>query len=68
VCLIDPPIIEVCEKNFVGIDTTGLPETDVLDHTVVMEEQSRVNAHYCAAHNLRPDERIPIARILADCV
>ena len=66
VSLLAPPVIDVCELNFVDIDTGHLPERDVLDQTDSMERLTKINADYCTTHGLSAKERIPIAQILAE--
>lgn len=68
VSLIQPSILDVCDKNFVGIDLDKLPPRDRIEQIDVMEALASINASYCRAHNLPADERIPIAEILEDCV
>ena len=66
VSIIGPPVIDVCDKNFAGIDTSQQPDEDILDQTDLNDRLTRINEEYCAALGLAADERIPIAHVLAE--
>ena len=66
--IIAAPTVDVCDKNFVGVDKRTLPEEDILDQTGLTGALGEINAAYCAANDLPMDERIPLAQILAHCV
>jgi Fe-S-cluster containining protein len=65
VTLVNPPIIDVCDKNFIGTPLKMLPSTDVLDQTSLDATLSGIDAEYCDRNGLPAGERIPIAQILA---
>ena len=61
----NPPVIDVCDLNFVDVPLETLPAEDVLDQTSLDAELAAIDAEFCARHDLRTDERIGIAQILA---
>ncbi len=63
--LVNPPVIDVCDLNFVDVPLETLPAEDVLDQTSLDAELVAIDAEFCARHDLRTDERIGIAQILA---
>ena len=65
VCIVNPPIIDVCDKNFVGQPLTGLPAADVFDQTSLDTAVSEIDAEYCKRNGLPTGERVPLAQILA---
>jgi len=65
VVLVNPPVIDVCDLNFVDVPLETLPPEDVLDQTSLDTELAAINAEFCECHDLPTDERIGIAQILA---
>jgi len=66
VALVHPPVIDVCDLNFVGTPLRTLPAGDVIDQTGLEAAVAGIDADYCERNHLPQRERIPIARILAD--
>ena len=64
--LVSPPVIDVCDKNFVGIPLKTLPVADRMDQTALEHAASAIDADYCEREGLPRDERIPIAHVLSD--
>lgn len=64
--LVQPTRIDVCEKNFVDIATESLPAEDVIDQTTLTAELAALDAEFCDEHGLAHDERVPLAKILAE--
>jgi hypothetical protein len=65
VSLVNPPIIDVCDKNFLDIRLKALPAADVFDQTDLDATVSKIDADYCERNGLPAGERVPIAQILA---
>jgi hypothetical protein len=65
VIVINPPVIDVCDLNFVDIPVKTLSDADVLDQTSLEVAVSEIDADYCERHGLPFRERVPIAQILA---
>lgn len=63
--LVNPPVLDSCDLNFVGTSLHVLPPGDVLDQTALVQELEAIDRHYCIDNELPAGERIPIARILA---
>ena len=64
--LVNPPTLEVCDKNFQDVSLRMLPEADVLDQTQIDRQVSEINEAYCATRGLAPGDRTPIAKVLID--
>ena len=60
VVLVNPPVIDVCDLNFVDVPLETLAPEDVLDQTSLDAELAAINAEFCARHDLPTDERIGI--------
>lgn len=65
VSLVNPPILDVCDKNFLDIRLKALPAADVFDQTDLDATVSKIDADYCERNGLPAGERVPIAQILA---
>ena len=65
VVLVNPPVIDVCDLNFVDVPLEPLPAEDVLDQTSLDTELAAIDAEFCARHDLPTDGRIGLAEILA---
>lgn len=65
VSLVNPPVIDVCDKNFVDTPLKMLPDRDVLDQTDLDRTVSEIDAEFCLRNELPVGERVPIAQILA---
>ena len=63
--LIQPPVIDVCDKNFVGESLKVVSEVDVIDQTDLVQELTEIDRDYCKQKKLSDVVRIPIAAILA---
>lgn len=63
--LAEKKVIDVCDKNFVGVALHTLPEHDSLDQVALMARLAKLNDAHCAEHNLDPEERVPLAHILS---
>lgn len=59
--LIHPSTIDVCDKNFDAVDLDSLPAVDVLDQTGLDEKLESISPD-------TRDERVALAKILAECV
>lgn len=64
--LVNPPIIDVCDKNFRNTRLKTLPVADVLDQTDLDAAVAEIDAQYCEQNGLPIGERVPIAQILAN--
>jgi Fe-S-cluster containining protein len=64
VSLVNPPLVDVCDKNFVGTSLKVLPDEDVFEQTSLEAEVSEIDAVYCERNGLPRGERVPIAQIL----
>ena len=67
VVLVNPPVIDVCDLNFVGTRLHTLPAEDVLDQTSLDAAVAEIDYDYCESNDLPKGERVPIAHILATC-
>ena len=65
VIVVNPPVIDVCDLNFVDTPVNTLGDADVLDQTSLEAAVSEIDADYCERHGFPLRERIPIAQILA---
>lgn len=65
VALINSPVLDVCDLNFVGSRLESLPGEDVIDQTTLEAAVAEIDDEYCAASGAPRGERIPIAHILA---
>lgn len=61
--LIHPSQIDVCDKNFEGVDLRSFPSDDVLDQTSFRETLAAIDGD-----DSESCDRVPLAQILADCV
>jgi hypothetical protein len=66
VALVNPPVLDVCDLNFVGTPLACLPPEDAIDQTDLDAAVAGIDDAYCERNGLPRGERIPIARILAD--
>ena len=64
--LVNPPIIDTCDLNFVGTSLTVLPAEDIFDQTAMLDKLETIDRDFCDDNDLPERERIPIAQILAD--
>ena len=64
VSLVNPPVIDVCDKNFIGTSLKMLPEKDVFEQTNLEADVSEIDTEYCKRNVLPRGERVPIALIL----
>jgi len=62
--LVNPPLVDVCDKNFVGTSLKMLSDRDVFEQTSLEAEVSEIDAVYCERNGLAQGERVPIAQIL----
>ena len=62
--LIQPDIVDVCDKNFVGVNPAS---EDVIDHTGVLDSLAEIDADYCDERGMPRGHRIPLADILTEC-
>jgi hypothetical protein len=62
--LVNPPIVDVCDLNFVETPLNTLPSTDVYDQTSAVELLDAIDREHCDRNGLPHGERIPIAQLL----
>ena len=62
--LIQPPIIDSCDLNFIGTSLKTLPSEDVYDQSALIEGLESIDRDHCADHDLPRRERVLIAHIL----
>lgn len=62
--MVRPPLVDVCDLNFVGIAPASLPPEDVIEQTSLVEQLDEIDLEYCESNDLPAGERIPIASIL----
>ncbi len=65
VVLVNPPVIDVCDLNFVDMPLTALPAADVLEQTELDGELKAIDDAYCERNDFPKGERVGIAQILA---
>lgn len=63
--LVNPPVIDVCDLNFVDTPLKTLAAKDVFDQTRLEAEVATIDDVYCAENGLPRGERVPLAQILA---
>jgi hypothetical protein len=64
--LINPPVIDVCDLNFVDTPLKTLAPSDVLDQTELVNSLETIDRGFCADNGLPRGGRVSIAAILAD--
>jgi hypothetical protein len=64
VALVNPPVIDVCDLNFVDRSLKLLPAEDVFDQTDLIERLDEIDRDHCLRTGLPLRERVPLARIL----
>lgn len=64
--LVNPPLIDTCDLNFIETSLATLPAEDVFDQTALLERLEEIDRDYCSDNDLPERERIPIAHILKD--
>ena len=62
--LVNPPRLEVCDKNFRGLKLGELPPEDLLDQTRLETRIAEIDDAHCASRELPRGERIGLAQIL----
>lgn len=62
--MVNPPIVDVCDLNFVEVSLEALPTEDVYDQTAAVESLDEIDREHCDRNGLPRGERIPIARLL----
>ena len=62
--LVNPPVIDVCDLNFVGTSLKTLPSEEVFDQTALEQSIDAIDRDYCAERDLPRGERVPIATVL----
>ena len=65
VILVNPPVIDVCDLNFVDVTLESLSPEDVLEQTGLAAKLAAIDADFCAHHGFPMGERIDIVQILA---
>ena len=63
--VVNPPVIDVCDLNFVETALNVLPTEDVMDQTSIDTRISEIDADHCARKRLPQGERITLATILS---
>ena len=63
--LINPPVIDVCDKNFTGGALKLVSDDDVMEQTELVRELTEIDREHCARRGLADVVRIPIKEILA---
>lgn len=61
----NPPVINVCDLNFVDVTLESLSPEDVLEQTGLAAKLAAIDADFCAHHGFPMGERIGIVQILA---
>lgn len=61
--LVNPPVIDVCDLNFVQTDLNVLPAEDVMDQTSIDAKVAEIDADHCTRNRLPQGERITLATI-----
>jgi Fe-S-cluster containining protein len=64
--LVSPAVVDVCDKNFVGIPLKSLPAFDLMDQTRFDQALAEIDGEHCEREGLPREERIPIAQVLSD--
>lgn len=67
VILVNPPVLDVCDLNFVGVRLPSLPAEDVLEQTELDGKLAAIDDTYCERNDYPQGERVGIAQILASC-
>jgi Fe-S-cluster containining protein len=62
--MVNPPIVDVCDLNFVELSLKALPLVDVYDQTTAVESLEAIDREHCERNELPLGERIPIAHLL----
>jgi len=64
--LVNPPVIDVCDLNFIDTPLKTLAPRDVLDQTEIVESLETIDRDFCADNGLPQGGRVSISAILAD--
>jgi hypothetical protein len=65
VALVNPPVVDACDLNFVGTDLRTLPDEDVYDQSALEAALESIDRDHCSDHGLPQRERILLADLLA---
>lgn len=65
VALVNPPVVDVCDLNFVEIRLDALRDEDVVEQTDLEAKLRAIDDAYCDERGLPKGERVALAQILA---